>query len=142
MAWHGPGRAVEAPGDVGLAPGPRQSMHKLLIQKQQGGLQRQAGKLKVKESPKPFWSAGRAPLRGGLGGEGAAGRAGEEDLLGFGILASPAEDLSHVAAWMLTLGRRCSPGSRSPSLPLRDYLGELEFGEGGKRGSHGGWGLQ
>lgn len=68
-------------------------MHKLLIQNQRGHLQRQAGKLKVKQTHKPFWSTGKSPLCGDrdgeeLGGEGAAGSTGEEDLLGFGILVS------------------------------------------------------
>ena len=100
-------------------------------------MQRQAGKLKVKEYHKPFSSIDKTPLCGDLhreelGGEGAAGSAGEEDLLGFVILVSTLKDLGHRAAccWMLTLERRCIPVSRFPSFPLLDYLRELEFEEG------------
>lgn len=132
------GLMLEAPGDVALAAGPRQSMHKLLSHNQQGDLQPQAGKRKVKANHQPFWSLDKIPLRGDqgreeLGGEGAAGSAGEEDLQGSVILASTLEDLGPRAAcrWMLTSGRRPVPAMHSPFSPLLPCLKELEFKEGG-----------
>lgn len=62
MTWHGAGLVGEAPGDAAFAPGPRQLMDKLLIQNQEGDLQQQAGKRKVKEISKPFWSIDKSPL--------------------------------------------------------------------------------
>lgn len=114
-----------------LAAGPRQLMHKLLSHNQQGDLQPQAGKRKVKASHQPFWSLDKIPLRGEqgreeLGGEGAAGSAGEEDLQGFVILASTLKDLA-ACCRMLPSGRRHVPAMRFPSSPLLLCLRELEL---------------